>query len=381
MKGIKLQKLKHCPVLILLLFLSYEFACSSDSASAQGWNFTATLTYSGPCGTNVPTIPPIVIPPVLPTQGDCESMRQIILSYEGSTAVYNNQGEYIGLCRVFYTCTPCSGSDIAANISPDVNSPGYISIDGLMQGNAFFSPHQSQAIENWINDYLQRMETLGYPVDRQNLIPIQDFPLTGNSDFDQFYYNQLNDLENSAPATAQVYTNTPVAQQPVETDIPSGTVRLLTSAEQIRQRDEWWDDNGFNVPVQVGPGNHIDEYGTAEAGTTVGEAAILTALGQAPGLSGVIADFMVNTTNETFSGIQGVVSDFTNGNDARALERAENLEGHIVMNAAGSTAMNVVTSHVTGIVTKPVLGLVKGAETVHGYISMALDFWKNKTGN
>ncbi|MCB9023756.1 MAG: hypothetical protein H6542_04270 [Lentimicrobiaceae bacterium] len=364
----------------LLIFIIFIFSGFDKNLSAQGWTFTATLTYAGPCGSYTPYIQPITFPPSIPTQSDCESLRQLIMSYEVSTPIYNDDNQYIGMCRVFYTCTPCSGSDIVANFELDYNAPGYVSIDGLMQGNAFFSPHQSQEIENWINNYLQRMQSLGNPVNMENLLPIQDFPLTGDNEFDQFYFNQLNELETTLPVNEPNNSNTAANVNTSEPDITGSTVQLLTTSEQISQRDEWWNNMGFNETQQVGTNQYIDESGTIPAGTSVGEAALLTALGQAPGLPGIIGDFMLNTTNETISGIQGVVNNLASGNDNQALESANNLPGQVVINATSTTAVNAITGQVTGFITKPVLGLVHGAETVYGYTSTALDFWNNLTG-
>ena len=364
----------------LLIFIIFIFSGFDKNLSAQGWTFTATLTYAGPCGAYTPYIAPVTFPPVIPTRSDCESLRQLIMSYEASSPIYNDDNQYIGMCRVFYTCTPCSGSDIVANFELDYNTPGYVSIDGLMQGNSFFSPHQSQEIENWINNYLQRMQSLGNPVNIENLLPIQDIPLTGDNEFDQFYFNQLNELELSLPQNEPANNIAPLTVNASVPEITGSTVQLLTTSEQISQRDEWWNNMGFNEPQQVGSNQYIDESGTMQAGTSVGEAALLTALGQAPGLPGLIGDFMLNTTNETISGIQGVVNNLANGNDNQALENANNLPGQVVINATGTTAVNAITGQVTGFISKPVLGLVNGAETVYGYTSTALDFWNNLTG-
>jgi len=360
-----------------------------QNLQAQGWTFTATLTYSGPCGATTPYIPPITFPAVIPTKADCESLRNTVLSYEASSPVYNSEHQYIGTCRVYYVGTPCSGSDLVTSVEVTIANPGYTSLDGLTMGTAFFSPHESQAIENWINDYIQRLESLGYPIDINAIPNAGDLPLTGNAEFDQFYFNQMADF--NASASSAVTSNQPAenanqasnqpANQVSEPDATYGTVMLLTDMDQIKKQQDWMDEHGFDQNTYPGPDNTIDAGGAATAETSYQEAAVLTAVGQAPGLIGVIGDFMINTSNEVFKGIGQVVSDFTSGNENKALEESKNLEGKVVFNALRTTAANYTASKLTDIAGKPVLKLVNGAETVYGFSAVAVDFWKNKTGN
>jgi len=67
--------------------------------------------------------------------------------------------------------------------------PGSVSIDGLAQGSAFFAPHQSKAVENWIDDYIQKMKSMGMNV-YSNLPVNPDIPSTGQADFDKYYADQ-----------------------------------------------------------------------------------------------------------------------------------------------------------------------------------------------
>jgi hypothetical protein len=183
MKNIVSHGLIQRRTYMVLLFLSVTLIGFTEKANAQGWSFTATLTYSGSCGGGVPTIPPITIP-YLPTKSDCESLRQIALSY-----VASGNG-----CSVFYTCTPCMGDDIQ-NPSDQAGLAGSVSIDGLAQGNAFFSPHESKGLENWMDDYLVKLQSMGISIDEGNS-PIQDnIPLTGDADFDKGYVDRIKGFE------------------------------------------------------------------------------------------------------------------------------------------------------------------------------------------
>jgi hypothetical protein len=347
---------------------------------AQGWSFTFTLSQSGPCGTNIPTLPQFTIP-FLANQSQCESLRQNILNIDASLPVYNNDGDFIGNCRVFYSCAPCTGSDIQTN--SNTTMPGSVSFDGPAQGQAFFSPHESQAIENWIDDYIKKMESLGYPVNQDAMYNFQNIPLTGDPAFDQFYFNQLNDFENAKPANAppNVENKPEVAVSSGEVELTGTTVQLLTTSEQIRKRDEWWDENGFNNPVQVGSDNVIDENGNNAEGRSLEDAALRTALGKAPGLAGTIADFNVNILDETMNGILGIFKDVTSGNDAAAMQKAQNLEGKVVFNAAKTTAINKSVDAVIDIGYIPMLKGVKNAEPVYNVLKTGLDFWDNLKGN
>ena len=56
-------------------FALFAFILTSPVIKAQEWNFTFTLTSSGPCGGYMPYIPTFSIP-YMPTQSYSESLRQ-----------------------------------------------------------------------------------------------------------------------------------------------------------------------------------------------------------------------------------------------------------------------------------------------------------------
>jgi hypothetical protein len=173
---------------LTFLFLFALFLAGRPAEmAAQGWIFSFTVTSSGPCGTSLPYIPTFTVP-YMPNQSFCESLRQQILAIQASAPVYDNRGQYIGDCTVFYTCTPCTGSDMTLPGDNSLES-GVVSIDGLSQGSAFFSPHQSKAIENWIDDYIQKMKSMGMDTYSQQASG-KDIPVTGDPDFDRYYSEQ-----------------------------------------------------------------------------------------------------------------------------------------------------------------------------------------------
>lgn len=170
-----------------LIMLPVLFSVSTAEAEAQGWSFTMTINYSGPCGSYRPQLPIFTIP-FMPNQGTCESIRAQLMAITGSVPSYDNYGNYIGDCTASVVCTACTGSDAA---SASISDPGNVSINGLVQGNAFFSPHQSMSVENWIEETQQKLRSMGYEVDAEKTVRAQDIPLTGNDDFDKYYTGQM----------------------------------------------------------------------------------------------------------------------------------------------------------------------------------------------
>ena len=159
---------------------------SGTTALAQGWTYTLTVQHSGPG----PCIPFPQLPPfAYYTKEACEYNRQMELGNNGED--YSAYGD--GSCILIITATPCVGSDIGpgAGGSSLAGNPGNVNITGLLTGNASFSPHDTRAIENWINEFMQRNRAYGIPAEGMTPITSSDVPLTGNADFDRFYTEQM----------------------------------------------------------------------------------------------------------------------------------------------------------------------------------------------
>jgi len=156
----------------------------SGTVNSQGWSFTTTYTQSGWC------IPPVSSPyngMTFATKDACDVARQSVLSDNTDWSVLGD-----GSCVTVITCTSCIGSDIGGTAgSSSMGGTGVVSLEGLLTGNAFFSPHSSKEVENWIYDYLLMMNSRGIPVDGVTLITPGDVPRTGNADFDKFYTEQM----------------------------------------------------------------------------------------------------------------------------------------------------------------------------------------------
>lgn len=183
---------------------------------AQGWSFTFQLAYSGNCtvAVSLPTLPNVV----LPTKGQCESLRQQILSISESG----------GGCTVYYTATPCTGSDMATTGQTE---PGEVTVNGDVQGKPQFSPHQSQAYEDWARDYIQELKSYGINSLLGKSITPQ-YPTTGDKKLDAYYRDKS---ENFNPKTPPKQENVP-EEEDVYGVVPIMGSGPMTQEEIDRQR-------------------------------------------------------------------------------------------------------------------------------------------------
>ena len=234
MKARTAQGLMKSELFIALYLFFISIIGFNLKTSAQGWGFTFNLTQTGPCGSSLPaiTLPPI--PNVIPTQAQCEALRQSILSIRESWPIYDNRGKYIGDCAIFYTCTPCSGSD-AVNPTEQV-SPGNVSFDGQFEGKPFFTSHESSAFEDWSKDYMQELESYGITSILGNTLNVPHIPLTGDKEFDAFYNNQT---ANFNPKTLPVNVPANLDANVVDLSGKQGVVQLLRSPEDIKKESDW----------------------------------------------------------------------------------------------------------------------------------------------
>lgn len=241
-------------VTLIIFFISFlGFICP---VSAQ-WNFIPQITISGPCSSGTAqaeiaaanaTISSLFTGLGLPTQSLCESIRQQILAIRISSPEYDIKGKYIGECSVFYTCTACMGSDIVTpgqGSLPGQVNPGDVSINGILEGKPLFTPHQSQAFEEWSSEYKQLLESYGVT------------SILGNEDK---YFKLLYDLwaerfkpklpppPPPPPPSPLLPTSTKTNQDPSKVDLSSssGVVSLLTTEEEQRKRDAWMNDQGLD---------------------------------------------------------------------------------------------------------------------------------------
>ncbi len=372
------------------LIMTLSLAAFSGRLAAQGWSFTFDLVVTGPCGSYAPVLPTFTIT-TMSSQAQCESVRSAVAGISASQPMYDSYGNYIGDCTAYYSVTPCTGADISS--SSDYSSPGSVSIDGSIMGYPFFSPHDTKVLENWYNDYLIRLRSMGINFDFDNFLTAQEIPLTGDTEFDEMYATQLNLFTSRNDDGKPEADNTSVVDlsgkegivDPNDLKEPSdgtgNTVMLLTSAEEQRKRDEWYQKNGFNDMAQAGSDNSIDSGGEGTPGMSVTEATLRALIGQSSGAASIASDFILNTLDNTLSGITSVVSDLKNGNDASALQKAEGLSENVAINSAKSTGINYVNSLITGGIKKKLFPLVPGSETVYKVSKVGTSIWGNMNKN
>lgn len=355
-------------LLLLSFFLLIGF---SNIVFAQGWGFTFQLSQSGPCGANIPGLPTFTVPNAIPTQGQCEALRQNILSIKASYPQYDSRGKYLGDCKVFYTCTPCTGSDI---VVAGQSGPAEVSLAGQYLGKPLYSPHESSAFEDWAKEYRQQLESYGVTSILGNSLTTRNIPLTGNKDFDDFYSSQTANFNPTTPASSK-----PAAQDAnvVYLNENAGKVQLLTTQAEQAQRDKWYEEKGFNNLAPITDAEGVSESLPAERSWK--ETALRTALGEADGLAGVIANFEMNVTDETFKGLNQAVGYVVSGNDAKAMELGNNLlNGQVVYNSVKKTALDAVSDKLTEVGYVPLLKSVKGAEDVYKVSKIGVSLYENK---
>jgi len=204
------------------LFSYFAFIGFSSDTIAQGWTFTFQVDQSGLC-TGVPPLPvPNLTNFGIPTQSQCEALRQTLLAIRSSYPVTDSKGNYIGECTMYVSCTPCTGSDI---IIANQASSGEVSFNGQFTGEPLYSTHESSAFEDWSKDYKQQLESYGITSILGNTLTAPQIPLTGDRDFDTYYTKQT---ANFNPTTAPV-------NNPANVDGSVGDLRGKSGVVQLRR--------------------------------------------------------------------------------------------------------------------------------------------------
>lgn len=187
---------------LTLLPCTLLFFLNPGEAKAQGWTFTESVSHTGPG----PCIPYPMLPPMTyGTLEACEYNRQQELNNNGDD--WSAYGD--GSCLLVIVCGPCVGGNInpTGGSSSGIPEPGTVSLEGLLAGKAFFSAHESRAVEDLLNAYIQKMKSMGITVDKNALLAAGDVPLTGNPDFDRYWVEQLMKLTTLGNGTAANFTD------------------------------------------------------------------------------------------------------------------------------------------------------------------------------
>ncbi|MCK9638590.1 MAG: hypothetical protein M0R39_01675 [Prolixibacteraceae bacterium] len=317
----------------LILFLFWIFI--SHTGNAQ-WSYTMTVTQTGQC-IPFPTHQKIYYN----TKSACDAARQSDLSYSGSDWSFIG-----GKCTTTITCSPCIGSDVgnpgSGNGSGQSNSfgipkSGEVSTNGPLDGKPIFTPHHSQAFEDWATEYKQLLESYGVT------------SILGNEDkYFKLLYNLWAErfkpkVKSPPPPPPPPPPPVPPASTKINSDASDvdltgkkGTVKLLTTLEEQKNRDEWYQERikeqGYTNLTEIGNDDVINGEKLAER--SWGEAILRTALGRIDGLEGKIASWELNVADETFKNLNEAVSLLVSGDDEKADKLGnELLGGKVVYNA------------------------------------------------
>ncbi|MCK9414096.1 MAG: hypothetical protein M0Q53_17475 [Prolixibacteraceae bacterium] len=221
---------------LLLVFINY-------TGNAQ-WSYTMTVTQTGQC-IPFPTHQTIYYN----TKSACETARQGDLSYSGSDWSFIG-----GKCTTTITCSPCTGSDVGNQGSGNgsgqsssfgIPKSGEVSTSGPLDGKPIFTPHHSQAFEDWATEYKQLLESYGVT------------SILGNEDK---YFKLLYNLwaqrfkPKVQPPPVPPPPPPPVPPPPakinedasvVDLTGKKGTVKLLRSDEDIKRENDWLKEKGY----------------------------------------------------------------------------------------------------------------------------------------
>ena len=230
-----------------------------------------------------------------------------------------------------------------------------------------------------MNDYLVKMKSMGVTIEPDYSFTIQDIPLTGDKDFDEFYVSQIIDFEKPEQG-GTVYLNEPSANTSPEpgskTDEEFGTtVQLLRTNEDIAREEQWLAEHDYFSVSQIGPDNTLDAGGNDPAEITWGEAVVREYVGN--NLAGSLA---LNFVDNTMEGVQEVTQSLTSGDFEGAAEKGINLSENIAKTSTVDWAKDQATDLITGAAVAPVLGLVKNADVVVSVINTFGSIWDTKHG-
>jgi hypothetical protein len=393
MKHVFCQGPKLRKSLIAFLMLQLALFLTISESQAQGWGFSYTLVLNGPCASYASIANAIsgTIPSSMPNKSTCESLRKILTDFHYSVETSE------GLCEEYFQCTPCTGSDNSSGTFESEFGAGNISIDGILQGTAFFSPHESKEVEGWINDYMVRLKSMGISVSDINTTSIQNIPLTGDSYIDNYYMKQamgfesyvgsnaFNNLLKRPESTDSETGNAPKAPEPKPVNATTQsaaeegigtTVQLLTSYEEQKKRDDWNEEHGFNNTYQVGSDNSIDASGSGKAVMSLKDAVLTEFLD-----GNIIGKTGLNAIEGSLSAANDALNTLASRDNAGAEELGNNLlGGKVAINVVKKTTKEGITEAITGGLTGPLLGTVKGAGVVTSIITSSSSIWDRMHG-
>jgi len=224
-------------IIIGTLFFFNLLIIIPNKSYAQGWSFTFHVVVTGNCTAYLITAP---LATGFPTQMQCERARQMVAAIKSST--YG--------CTARLECTPCSGSDIT--------SSGGVDLNGNYKGKPLFVTHESEAFKEWGDEYRQQLASYGVK-------SILGKDIIRNTDFSSYENLYISLADKYKPKTPPIIPPTPttpaIVDNTTEVDLSNkiGVVKLLTTPEQQRQRDEWYQgqvqNQGYTNMTQMNANN------------------------------------------------------------------------------------------------------------------------------
>ncbi len=112
------------------------------------------------------------------------------------------------------------------------NTPGQVKPESA-SGKSHNPRHPSSDIEDYARDLEQMLNSL-----LLDTLNISKIPLTGDNEFNKFYINQVTSFNNPEQGGDVDFGDSSV--------FSGKTIRLLTTEQQQKKRDDWMNENGLN---------------------------------------------------------------------------------------------------------------------------------------
>jgi len=377
-------RIKFIPILFFTISLLIG---NTYKGYTQGWTFTFQLAQSGPCGgSSLPVLP--TFPNFgFPTQNQCEALRQIVVNTKQSFPVTGDHGQIIGYCTIYYSCTPCTGSDI---VTPGQTNPGDVSLNGQAEGNPFFTPHSSEAFEDWARDYKTLLESYGITSILGNNILSNPFLLSGDKNLDTLYTHDSENFNPPATVDSGVYIGGSRVANSMD-DLLNKKVVIpgeSTPADRTAQ-EEWVRENTPDLS-SVSASDGLDE--NIAGGRSFKDAALSTLIEDMPG-SGTIGAGLLKMVDVVFGedGLPKVTDQVIHLDYQGGVETANNMQEGIrnaTVEIMTQTIKNSFTEGISGALNAGIMHVSaigergeKAVEYIVGAIEHSgnlYDKWKGK---
>jgi hypothetical protein len=262
------------------------------------------ILVAGSCWAQIPPVPP-------PTKAGCFALNGVTFKACGTSWTdYLGGVKYNCHCDCNSTGQDCIPAGSGSKSTPFDVIPSQLLPDGLAQGKAFYSPHQSKETEDWINDYWQKMRSLGVPVDVNSQLTQDDVPMTGDMKFDNFYMNQMMAYLNTIQGGGVDLRNKNGVVNPSDLKKQTVDAKIKQPVLQIPASNEVWyhlepmTNGGIPpLPVSTGGNGGRNEHPAIDL---VREAGV-TAAGWLPGGAGYVGIVAVNIWAEDAKGIKDIM--------------------------------------------------------------------------